>query len=72
MKTTPWFPVGTKPKRVGVYEVAIAYRLFRYFDGQCWFIGGQTPKDAMRVYRHNPFPFSPTNLPCWRGLKERP
>lgn len=53
MKLTPWFPVSTKPVRVGVYETRDDggpidwFDGFSYRDGRYWFVAADTVADAL-------------------------
>ena len=67
MKLTPWFPADVLPVREGVYEVQpMSYPgpFYRYFDGERWWVGGQSTSVARELNGE----FQP-NFPLpWRGL----
>lgn len=72
---TDWFPPRMKPVRPGVYLTAFNAHVrannllpatyFRYYDGQNWFGGGNTPATAMTNYEHRFF--GPPDV-HWLGL----
>ena len=68
MKLTPWFPVHSKPVRVGVYEIFGGY--YSYWSGRFWVATDATPQFAADP-RFFDLP-SCTQDKKWRGLAERP
>jgi hypothetical protein len=75
MKTTPWFPITTRPVRSGVYEVKNGgmtyYRRFGHL-GEMWaFKGGASPLAANFAVAE--WRWMPRNTvdDAWRGLTQR-
>lgn len=78
---TEWYPGGQHPARSGVYEMEGAlYTVFteqraerritfRYFDGERWYYGGDTPDKAM--YAFQTLGIVLNDCPRWRGLREK-
>lgn len=77
MKLTDWFPVGTHPKRAGMYQVRIPgthekLMYWRYWNGKCWLVLG------VMTYRPMPSLWTARNTGrCemrlnveWRGVEE--
>lgn len=75
METTEWYPGGQHPARSGVYETERSEvlrantRNFRYFDGNQWYYGGETPDKAMFAFQTLGIVLA--NCPRWRGLREK-
>jgi len=69
-KRTPWYPPEVKPVRVGVYEVAmtIVPVWYRYWDGENWHVGDETPALALKSAPLNGTSWS---VKHWRGLTEK-
>lgn len=77
-QVTEWYPGGQHPARSGVYEIegemmtvfteqrAQRRITFRYFDGERWYFGGETPALAMRAFQT--LGIILTDCPRWRGL----
>lgn len=73
-KMTPWFPVGSKPARVGVYETDFLgsfgqrFQLgYSYWNGQRWHNNRPTPAEAAA----DDGAFS-SQSKRWRGLASKP
>ena len=69
MKTTDWFPAGTKPVHVGVYECVTDDpddgQTFQHWDGMCWGYCSYTVDAAMTATEGG---LSIEQAPVWRGL----
>lgn len=76
---TEWFEGGQLPARSGVYEISRppphtvyteqrsqARPVFRYFDGERWYYGDDTPAKAM--YTFQALGIVQNDFPRWRGL----
>ena len=75
MKLTPWFPPDVKPVHVGVYETLEATcfpNWYDIWDGKNWWIGGKTPKSAMKNHQDEPRLLIQSAPVKWRGLAEKP
>lgn len=75
MAVTEWYEGEQLPARSGVYETEIKphinmiQRNFRYFDGERWYYGGDTPAKAM--YAFQTLGIVMNDSPRWRGLREK-
>lgn len=71
-KYTGWFPAGTKPARIGVYQtrIDIGYRriFYQHWNGEFWGLYGiqLDVADRWRVIQ------SSIQRPEWRGLAKEP
>lgn len=68
---TDWFTPDAEPTRTGVYEVQTANRMqggtFRYFDGENWYYGGDTPDEAMSMFQQCGKRVGGASMFAWRG-----
>jgi hypothetical protein len=62
---TPWFPLNTKPVRVGVYEVngSLGWRWFSWWSGRSWFIPKVNRNSAAKEFYS-----SSDQDRTWRGI----
>jgi hypothetical protein len=71
-KFTDWYPAGTTPARIGVYEVpsirAYIPTLYQHWNGTTWGGWAATVIDA----KNNANYVSSNQAPQWRGLAEKP
>lgn len=68
-KLTPWFPAGTKPARVGVYQCGEMYsrQTYQFWHGAFWSCWCWSVEDAARYGVQ-----SQRQNSTWRGLAVKP
>lgn len=68
-KLTPWYPAGVNPVHIGIYEtrMQIVPEWYRYWDGERWYVGSETPDEACNQFRLNEIAWHRKE---WRGLTE--
>ncbi|MEX8520042.1 MAG: hypothetical protein AB3X44_16150 [Leptothrix sp. (in: b-proteobacteria)] len=69
MKLTPWYLSFQKPTRTGVYERKFhdGKPLFSFFDGHYWYLGDETPDQALHGFQYYHMQADEQMLP-WRGV----
>lgn len=69
---TDWYDADQLPARSGVYEVEVVPGAsdFRYCNGQTWYHGGTTPREALFQFQY--VGEIATVAHRWRGLSEKP
>lgn len=74
-KFTEWFDAGIKPTYAGVYEmndVCRLHPLYRYWNGQDWYYGGNSVAFAVSWRNNRVERVGVLSALPWRGLKEKP
>jgi hypothetical protein len=71
-RLTPWFPLGTRPARRGVYERDTpTVGRYAFWDGIQWYGYAQSPRHAKDSY-NNRFVSVFQQEGQWRGLARKP
>lgn len=72
-KLTDWYDADQLPTRTGVYECERTLNklvpLFRYFDGERWYYGGETP--WLAFFHFQTMGVVIYDVTRWRGLREQ-